>query len=253
MKALKRLGQNFLKNRIATMKIVGALEIEKDDVIIEIGPGKGQLTKKILDKTDKLIAIEKDKRLIDSLKSLSNSSNFKVLEGDIRDLLIEESGKLGEYKIVGNIPYYLTGQLLRIFQELKNPPKIAVLMVQKEVARRIIGREKNTQLSAIISLWADSEILMNLNQKDFNPAPKVKSSVIRLNFKSLKDRLKNEEKIISLIKIGYSSPRKTLVNNLTKKWEKEKIEVALKRIGLGGRSRPEDLSVKDWIELKKMI
>lgn len=262
---------------MAIKKIVSALDIESRDIVLEIGPGTGILTKEILKYTEKIIAVEKDARLIEDLKSLSNSSDFKIVEGDIRKDLLLLANKLTSYKLVGNIPYYLTGQLLRILSELNNPPTIAVLMLQKEVAQRICCKEvvlssagagfiplaedevklkgltKSNQLSLITELWAKPKILFHLKPSDFYPQPKVSSSIIKFEIISQKKRQKDEKEIINLIKLGFEHPRKTLINNLSKKFEKQKIEDCLIEMNLKKNVRPENLSLKYWLELKKMI
>src|SRR5574344_2544188 len=133
MEYIKKFGQNFLENNEALEKIVEALEIEAKDIILEIGGGSGNWTKEILKITDNVIVIEKDRRLIEGLKNLSSSENYKVVEGDCRDVLSAVVENLGNYKICGNIPYYLTGQLLKIIQELKKSPQFVVFTIQKEV------------------------------------------------------------------------------------------------------------------------
>jgi len=307
MRYLKKLGQNFLVNKKALKKITETLEIKKGETIIEIGAGTGNLTGEILKKTGKLIAIEKDKNLVKSLKlKFKNHPNLKIIEGDVREVLPEIAKKLknyirsadvislgrkpkikisgfpprlnyirftdvislGEndktdvfsfsprfnYKIVGNIPYYLTGRLLRIFQELKNPPKLIVLTLQKEVAERIAAQApKMNKLSAIINLWAKPKILFHLKPADFYPAPKVSSSVIKLEVLPLKKRLKNEELIIQLIKIGSHQPRKTLLNNLSRIFPKNNLKNAFYELNLGDKTRPDDLNRDLWIKLAKIL
>jgi len=269
MRYLKKLGQIFLINKKALKKIAEALEIKKGETIIEIGAGTGNLTGEILKKTGKLIAIEKDSRMAEILKKkfpifppearLAKGGNFQfstpqIIQGDIRDVLPEITEKFKNYKVVGNIPYYLTGRLLRIFQELKNPPKSIVLTLQKEVAERVAAQApKMNKLSAIINLWAKPKILFHLKPTDFYPAPKVSSSVIKLEVLPLKKRLKNEELIIQLIKIGSHQPRKTLLNNLSRIFPKNNLKNAFYELNLGDKTRPDDLNRDLWIKLAKAL
>lgn len=252
MKFVKKLGQNFLVNQAALKKIVSALAINKEETIIEIGAGSGNLTREILKTGAEVIAIEKDQKLTQILRSEIQKTfpNLKIIEADIRETLEETTKNLTNYKVVGNIPYYLTGRLFRTFQQLENPPQIIILTIQKEVAQRIVALPPSSnQLAAIIDLWAKPKILFNLKPKDFHPSPKVHSCVIKLEIRPKNLRLKNEERVISLIKTGFSQPRKTLLNNLSIKFSKNAVSSALKQLNLNEKIRPQDLSRELWIKL----
>ncbi|MDP2856311.1 MAG: 16S rRNA (adenine(1518)-N(6)/adenine(1519)-N(6))-dimethyltransferase RsmA [bacterium] len=268
MQFIKKLGQNFLTNKAALSKIVAALEIKKGEIIIEIGAGSGNLTLEILKIADKVIAIEKDRKWIEELKikvqprrqrvgaptEASENPKVKIIEADVRDVLPEITKNLLHCKIIGNVPYYLTGRLLRIFQELKNPPKLIILTLQKEVVERIAAQApKMNKLSAIINLWAKPKILFHLKPRDFYPAPKVSSSVIKLEVFPKSQRQKNEGRLIALIKIGFEQPRKTLLNNLSRKFPKETVLNALRALNLDERTRPQELDKELWIKLAKII
>jgi 16S rRNA (adenine1518-N6/adenine1519-N6)-dimethyltransferase len=252
MKAQKKLGQNFLINKTALKKIVDALSISENDIIIEIGAGTGNLTQEILKKTSKVIAIEKDKSLVKllKLKFQNLSPSLQIIEGDVRDLLPLITKKIRNFKIVGNIPYYLTGYLLRLLQELKNPPSLIVFTLQREVAERIVARPPHmNQLAVIVQLWTYPEIIFYLKPKDFFPPPKVHSAVVQFQVKSLAERFKNEKEIIQLITRGFKQPRKTLLNNLSRGFDKNKIKKVLERLNLTEKTRPAELSVEMWITL----
>lgn len=257
MKYKKRLGQNFLINKSALKKIVDALEIKKGEIIVEIGSGSGNLTREIFKKTPLIIAIEKDEEWVDVLKKrlgISNKEWPKIIEADIRDVLEEISKSYKNYKIVGNIPYYLTGQLLRLFQKLKNPPQLIVLMFQKEVAQKILASPPNANLlSNIVNFWAKPRLVFNLKPKDFYPSPKVESAVIKFEVFPLSKRLINEEEIIELLKTAFKQPRKTLLNNLSSKFDKEKIREILAELNLSEKLRPSELSLQLWITLSKKL
>lgn len=255
MKFTKKLGQNFMINESALQRIVEALDISKKDIVIEIGAGSGNLTLEILKKTENLIAIEKDEKWANELKEKTKDfSKIKIIQADARDVLVEITKDLIGYKIIGNIPYYLTGQLLRMIQELENPPKIIILTIQKEVAERMLAIENEmNQLSAITGLWAKPRILFNLKPSDFNPAPKVSSSVIKLDVLPKDQRFKEEDWVIDLIKIGFEHPRKTLLNNLSMNFEEEKIKNAFRQLNFTERIRPHNLSVELWIKLAKIM
>ena len=231
------------------------MNICEDEIVVEIGAGSGNLTKELLKKTSRVIAIEKDKNWAAFLRKSLNlkKDDFpQIIEGDVRDVLEEISGKYQKYKIVGNIPYYLSGQLLRIFQKLANPPKLIILTLQKEVAQKIIASPPRfNQLAAIVQLWSKAKILFNLKPKDFYPSPKVSSAVVKFEVLPLEKRLKNENKIIEFLKIAYRQPRKTILNNLSRKFDKSKVENALNKLRLDRKTRPANLSLSLWISLIK--
>ncbi len=255
MRAIKKLGQNFLTDKRVISKIISSLDIQKGDTILEIGPGKGIITKEILKKTDDLIIIEKDSRLINDLKKLSPSKKFKVIEGDIRDILESITKNIKNYKIIGNIPYYLTGYIFRLIQKLKNPPKSIVFVVQKEVASRISvsNKENKNQLAMIISLWAKPKIVSKIRRDSFSPKPKVDSAILRLEVVPKNKREKNEDEIIDLIKLGFRHPRKTIFNNLRGEYDNDFLEKVFKNIGWDKKVRAEYLKKEDWLVLSNAL
>jgi len=254
------LGQHFLTNKAVIKKIIAAIEIEAADTIIEIGPGRGALTiplaKKCGELNCKIIAIEKDSRLIENTKhQASGDVNFVV--GDALKILPELVSRYPlldtKYKLIGNIPYYITGKLLRTIGELKNKPSLTVLTIQKEVAERICAKSGEMNLlAASIQVWATPKILFILKPNDFLPPPKVNSAVIRL--KTDAPRLKNE-KYYEIIKVVFRQPRKTLLNNLVKglKISKEKGQKLIKWLGYKENARPQDLTVKNLLNLSEVL
>ena len=241
-------------NRVALKKIAAALEIKKGETVIEIGAGNGNLTLEILRLTNQVIAIEKDRELANELKLKTQNSKLKIIEGDAREILPAITKQLKNYRIVGNIPYYLTGQLFRIFQRLENPPKLIVLTIQKEVAKRIGARPpKANQLALIVNLWAKPKILFHLKPKDFYPPPKVHSSVIKFEVLPKDQRPENEESVISLIKTGFQQPRKTLLNNLSRKFPKNTVQEAFQQLNFNAKTRPQELGRELWIKLAKIL
>lgn len=253
MKALKKLGQNFLINKSALRKIADSLELKEGENILEIGPGTGNLTEFILEYPANYFAVEKDLRLKESLEKMV-SNRGKIIFGDIRDLLLPTSEKLKKYKLCGNIPYYITGRLFRILGEMKNPPTSAVFTIQKEVALRIVGENgKENRLSSLIKLWATPRIILRLKPGDFRPRPKVSSAVLKLDIFSFENRLKNEKEISELIVLGFSAPRKTLLSNLTKKFDREKLKSVWQELEWNEKIRPENLTRELWIKLNKTL
>lgn len=309
----KYLGQYFLINKDKLREIVEALELKDGDTIIEIGPGHGELTKEIVEKFKslkvekfKIIAIEKDEELADNLKKWSlrategsaaisgialalprNDGKIKIIKGDILKILPELSKSLilnsQSYKIVGNIPYYITGYLLRILGELitnyRLPIITIVLTIQKEVAERICGMRiarlrpsgsGNAKehmrilkphvmnlLAASVQFWAKPEIVGYIFKKDFQPMPEVDSAIIKLKATSDKRQAKSD-KYYHFIKILFKQPRKTIMNNLLATSDKrqairKKIIEKLAEIGVEPNARPQDLSVEQIIDLSTLF
>ncbi len=242
------LGQYFLKNKEKLRKIVEALELKDGDVVIEIGPGHGELTKELRMQNSecRIIAIEKDKKLAEDFKEkFKGDKNIEIIEGDalkVLPRLIQNSEfRIKNYKIVGNIPYYITGYLFRILGGLEyseekqasytssraklttghsgaGKPELIVLLIQKEVAERVCAKSPQINLlAASVQIWAEPKIIGYVSRNDFKPAPKVDSAIIKLTpvtFQLL-SRLKcNNEKYYKFIKILFKQPRKTIVNNL---------------------------------------
>lgn len=247
-KSKKSLGQNFLLNKEKIKEIIGALDMESGDTVVEIGPGHGELTKELVNSAEKLriIAIEKDERLAERLKNEMGlySDRIEIIAGDALEVVTKL--KIKNYKIIGNIPYYITGFLLRTISELKNKPSITILTIQKEVAERICG-EMNL-LAASVRYWAEPEIVGIITKSDFSPEPKVDSAIIRLktrgNNRGARGDDKKAENYYKFIKILFKQPRKTALNNLvgTKK-KRIELEKILGELGIKTNARPQDLKM----------
>jgi len=273
---MKRLGQHFLKNRSAIQKIVTALDLKKGDTVIEIGPGRGALTFPLLEACKsnncRLIAIEKDKILA---QGLSGEDGFEIITGDaLKELQKvacavrsrEGSQRIASngvdnlrnkaFKVTGNIPYYITGKLLRVLGKLKNKPKMTVLTIQKEVAERVSASPpKMNLLAAAVQVWADPRVLLSLKESDFQPPPKVKSAVILLKTKPKQLTTKESDKYYTIIKALFRQPRKTLLNNLASglKLGKQDALNLLSSIDFHEKSRPQELSLENIVTLTKKI
>lgn len=279
IKAKKSLGQNFLKSEIALKKIIEAGEIKSDDVVLEIGPGKGALTEKLLEKSGLVIAVEKDNELFEFLKEKFakeiKSKSLLLIQGDILEFQITNY-ELRNYKIIANIPYNITGAILKKFLTEENQPESMVLLIQHEVAKRIIGtnptsprlrRVKESILSISVKAYGEPKLIMKVGARYFSPAPKVDSAVIsiknisREKFRPLpnlpltkgevpKAEGVNEEKFWEIVKAGFAHKRKKLSSNLKsseyfKDLEKNPLFKEL------GNKRAEDLTLFDWITLAK--
>ena len=252
-KAKKSLGQNFLKSEIALKKIVEAGEIGKSDVILEIGPGKGALTEKLLASGCQLIAVEKDGELFEFLKEKFaeqiKSGSLILLNEDILKFQISNF-QFPKYKIIANIPYNITGAILKKFLTAEKQPERMVLMVQHEVASRIIARDgKESILSISVKAYGEPKMLMKVNKRYFSPAPKVDSAIIEIKNISRQFFNKNkitEEKFWEIVKTGFAHKRKKLSSNLKGVISPQKLS----SVNLGDK-RAEDLTLSDWINLAK--
>src|SRR3989344_4163356 len=258
----KSLGQNFLVNQGVLNKIIVAAEIKKDDIILEVGPGTGNLTKKLASAAKEVIAVEKDGRLIDQLKTkFSENGNVKIIEGDILEFNPEAySLKSGEYKIVANIPYYITSHFLRIIFESAGwrmaQPKLIVLMIQKEVAQRIMAKPPHMNLLALsVQFYAEPKIISSVSRGSFRPIPKIDSAIIKLETRDTRHETREkQEKLFEIIRAGFSEKRKQLIGNLAKNFgaTKEKIKNILSSAGINENARAENLSLEEWQKLAKL-
>ena len=240
----KNLGQNFLIDENVLQKIIEAAEIKKSDRIIEIGPGLGTLTEELLKHAKTIISIEIDEKLVpilienlkDTLSKL-NGSTLTILNQDA--LKYEPPNK--PYKLVANIPYYITSPLITHFLKSTNPPKTLTLLTQKEVAEKICEKETYSSiLSLQIALYGQATLIQKVSKDCFLPAPKVDSAIIHI--KPRKTPTKNAEKIIKTAKKAFSQKRKKLSNTLPELKDKlEKLNLAEKR--------PQHLTIADWQSL----
>lgn len=253
------LGQHFLKNNVAITKIIAELDIHTGDTVIEIGPGTGVFTIPLLQSSaEKIIAIEKDSKLAYTLRTRINDPRFILQESDVLKLLppLADSLKAGGYKLVGNIPYYLTGYLFRTIGKLTNKPSDIVFTVQKEVALRICAKPPHmNKLAASIQYWAKPEIIMRLKPRDFNPPPKVDSAIIKLavSEKSLSNtELQNYYKTVQIL---FKQPRKTLLNNLLEgSAQPKKLTLeTLEKVGLTGAERPGNVTIEIIQKLSQLL
>lgn len=247
----KKLGQNFLIDKSILKKIIEAGDLKSDNVILEIGPGLGILTLELAKQVKKVIAVEKDKRMCKILReNLKDYKNVEIVNKDILDLGYQVS--YIKYKLVANIPYYITSPVIRKFLETKNPPKLMVLMVQKEVAQRIVAKPPKMNLLAVaVQFYAQPRIISYVTKKSFYPQPKVDSAILRIEPRISTNLGPNEYKyFFELVKKGFSSKRKMLKNNLPSTLlGTRKIEKIFAEIGLNPKVRAENLSIKDWLKL----
>lgn len=266
----KHLGQHFLTSRSALLKIVSTGSIEKSDIIVEIGPGKGVLTEILLEKSDKVIAIEKDHELIkllnEKFSTKIKSKKLTLIEGDILDSKLSflesstdenlinkktDSNKTAKYKVIANIPYYITNAIIRLFLENSNQPTTMVLLVQKEVAERIIAKDKKESLLSIsVKIYGEPTIMGKVLAGSFNPPPKVDSAIIKIANISKRNFIEiNESIFFKILKAGFAHKRKVLLGNLSLLYKKDKINEVYSKLNIDKKIRAEDLSIDMWKKL----
>ena len=261
IKANKNLGQNFLINEEVVTNIVDCSNIDKQDLVIEIGPGLGTLTKYLLEKAGKVICIELDTKMLQILKDrFSLYNNFElinndVLKVDLKNIIEKEKaeGKIKNVKIVANLPYYITTPIIMKLLEEELELESITVMIQKEVADRLIAipGEKNTgAITYAVYYYATSEAIMEVPNSSFIPEPAVTSKVIKLNIR--KEPIvtpKNKEKMFKVIKCAFMQKRKTLLNSLTnnKIFENKNQGIELlKSLQINENVRPEELTLEQF-------
>jgi len=262
LKPNKTMGQNFLINEDTLEKIIKAADLNKNDLVLEVGPGLGILTKELSKKAKKIITIEKDKQMVEALKQeLKDYENIEIIHGDVLEILRGRSLKCIHfkerplsYKVIANIPYYLTSHLIRMLLELENQPEEITLLIQKEVAQRICTSSPKMNLLAIsVQFYGKPKIISYIPKENFWPKPEIDSAIIKITDIRKPENI-NIKKFFKLVKAGFSSPRKQLINNLSQNLSvnKEEIKKALTECNLNIQARAENLEIKDWVNLLKL-
>lgn len=281
MYAKKSLGQHFLRCNWVVQTLVKTAEVGPQDTVLEIGPGTGVLTRELARRAKKVIAVEKDEGLIKELKkSLKNwgINNVAMVSGDILKKLTPNrvwvnnptQTRLGTdegYKVVANIPYYLTSRLLRLLLEKEPRPEAIVLTIQKEVAERICAKPPQMNLLALsVQAYGKPEIIKKVPASCFYPKPGVDSAIIKIS--DISDRFFtgfpearlpaggppsqreiDQKEFFKIIRLAFSQKRKTLTHTLGKPFGRKTVEDALKKLKLNPRTRPEVLALEQWLAL----
>lgn len=251
----KKLGQNFLISKKILNKIIAEANLDLKDVVLEIGAGTGTLTQLLAKKVKKVIAIEKDKKIIKILKEqIKNFKNVEILQSDILkdyNLLLNKSKK---YKLVANLPYYISSPIIRTFLESSNPPQLMVLIIQKEVAEKICANPpKLSKLAIFCQFYGTPKIISIVSKKFFWPQPKVDGAIIKIS-QIQKNLPKIDKSLFSkIVKAGFSQPRKQLLKNLARELNlsRETIKKWMLKNQINLQQRAESLTLKNWINLVK--
>ena len=280
----KKLGQNFLIDKTAIKKVINAANLQPEDIVLEIGPGTGTLTQEIAKKVKRVIAIEKDAKMCEILKeTMKEYKNVKIIQGDILKVINNKLSIINQdenisrpklrtsssqartvlnYKVIGNLPFYLTAPVIRKFLESDrvgearlHQSRQMVFVVQKEVGQRICAKPPRMSLLAVsVQFYANVKIIAYISKKSFLPIPKVDSAIIKITpLINADKKLINADLFFKIVKAGFSQPRKQLINTLTKQLNlnREKIKNWLLKNNIHITQRPETLSVKQWMLLTK--
>lgn len=262
---MRKLGQHFLRNATIVAQMVHAIAPAERDEVIEIGPGHGELSDALTEACAaagaRLTLIERDPALAEGLRTRfgGRAGMMEIKEGDALKLFpviyaeaaARADGAGGEVKMAGNLPYYITGHLLREIGEMPQPPARAVFMIQQEVAERITAIPPHmNRLAASVQFWAQPSIIAHVSRKDFSPPPEVESAVIVLETVARKNAGSGPAKdhYYAAVRAAFAQPRKTLINNLSAgrpDLAKNAVAGTIKVIGLPADARPQDLSIDD--------
>ena len=268
IRANKSLGQNFLINNEVVENIISSSEISKEDMVIEIGPGLGTLTKYLLEKAGKVLCIELDTKMIRILQDrFWQYNNFELINADILKVNLNEiitenkkDGKIKNVKIVANLPYYITTPIIMKLLEEKLDIKSITVMIQKEVADRLIetpGGKNTGAITYTVYYYCESEKIMEVPNSSFIPEPEVTSEVIKLNLRNEPAvDIKNTKVMFMIIKSAFMQRRKTLLNALTNTKvfiNKEEGTQILKKLNLNENVRAEELAIQDFANITKII
>lgn len=256
--AKKGLGQNFLIDQEALDAIVDAADLYEGDHVVEVGPGTGFLTEQLIQKAGKVTAIELDENMVEILKEqFSLTENLEVIHSDILKLRTKDYGlRTKNYKVVANIPYYITSPVIRHFLQAKVRPKLMVILVQKEVAEKICGLTGKSFITIETQLQGHPEYIATVPASSFYPAPKVDSAILKITVYPEPKVPESEMKdFLRIVKFGYSQKRKKLSNGLAAGLHKEPAEVRkiLEKANIPADARPEELEIEDWKRLVEGI
>lgn len=263
----KRFAQHWLRSEKALSKIITAAQVQPQDKILEIGPGTGILTHRLLSVAETVVAVEIDRDLCQKLvKKFGNQENFLLLQGDILTLDLESNlpafpNFQNPSKVVANIPYNITGPILeKLLGKIAQPPtnsyELIVLLVQKEVALRLCAKAGSRNFGALsvrVQYLAQTEFICDVPAQAFYPPPKVDSAVVRLRPQPIEKPADNPKFLETLVKLGFANKRKMLRNNLQGIIPRDSLSQLLDKLAINPQSRAEDLSVTDWVNLSNNL
>jgi 16S rRNA (adenine1518-N6/adenine1519-N6)-dimethyltransferase len=250
----KSLGQHWLHDRDVLAHIADCADINKDDTVLEIGPGLGTLTSELLRRSKKVIAVEFDEDLARKLPGQFPGKNLEVIQSDI--LSFDLSQLPTSYKVVANVPYYITSKIVQLLMTAENKPAVAVLLVQKEVAQRLAAQPGDMSILAVSAqMYAEVTLGDIVPAALFTPPPKVDSQVVVLKTRTESLVSKSDEKdFFRVVKAGFSAKRKKLRSSLSGGLgiSKDEANALLQKANIDSELRAENLSIKDWTRLTEI-
>lgn len=256
-------GQNFLTDEVILEDIIDIAEVTKEDTVFEIGPGIGNLTERLLNRANFVLSVEKDDKFFAILKALKKEhKNFRfefadALEFNFVKAMEEFGAGSHNYKVVANIPYYITGKILQMFLTAKYKPTSITILTQKEVAKNVIAKPGQLSILGIsVQLYGEPSLAKIVLAKSFYPAPKVDSAVLHIKlFSKPKYEISDEKKFFGLLKACFAGKRKQIHNTLTSNMriEKGRVEEILDSLNISKITRPQELTIQQWIELYKKV
>lgn len=253
--AKKSLGQNFLADRHMRQRIVDSCELSSHDTVIEIGPGQGALTELIAPCVKRLIAIEADRDLIDSLRAQFTQEHVQIIQHDF--LTWDMSVVSGPVKVIGNIPYYISTPIIERLIEHRHLISSVWMTVQLEFAQRLVAKVNTREygsLTCFVNYYTIPKLMCKISKGCFSPQPKVDSALVRLDIKRTLDPvIEDEQKLFSVIQTSFTQRRKNILNALSAFKSKAELEIILKDLGISSTRRPETLQLIDFIKIVERI
>jgi len=247
----KKYGQNYLMTKIYIDKMLEAGEINKDDLVVEVGPGFGVLTFALAEKAGKIVSFEIEQKLKEYWEE-NKSDNLEIVWGDVIQKIQNPNYKFQKYKLIANLPYQITSKILRLFLEMENKPEKIVVMVQKEVAERIVAKPGDMSVLAIsVQYYGQPKVVAKVTKGNFWPSPKVDSAVLLINNIKSPNNDFSDEHFFEVVKVGFAQKRKQLWRNLSQglKLDAGKVKGILVEVCGNEKIRAEELGVEEWVEI----
>lgn len=252
----KHLGQNFLVDRHALERIIAAADLQEGEAVLEIGPGVGTLTGRLLEHGARVVAVELDPQMVDILRTvIGDQPGFHLVAGDIL-AFSPESVFSAPYKVIANVPYYITSAIIRHLFEAAVRPSVMILTVQREVAQRVVSRERMSLLAVSVQFYGRPEIVGRIPPGAFYPPPKVDSAILKIvvhpNPPVTVDDVAG---FFRVVKAGFSAPRKQLRNSLANGLGQDAklLDNVLKKAGVDPTRRAETLALEEWAEVQRQL
>ena len=250
IKPKKSLGQNFLINKNIINRIIKASNLNKNETIVEIGPGRGSLTKELIKHSKNVIAIEKDNILAKELKDTFQSKNLIVINADILEFPFEELPK--KFKLIGNVPYNISTPIIKKAIIHREQFDSFFLMLQDEYAQRLtakVSSKKYGSLTCFVQFYVNIKKLFKVSNQAFYPVPKVQSQFLQLDIPKIAKFKANESLLFQITRCAFNQRRKILINSLSQMFDKDKLLIILDDLGIAKNIRAENLSLDKFIEL----